>query len=155
MEEPLKEHPKRKRPKSRSKSSNDRRTDEERSPPENAIKIVEKMTLIEERLSWRKKKKKKKHQRYSSWLSSSSSSINDSDGSKHRSNERKEGTDSRFRVISEDQYKYHLPPDVAQYAKVNFDYPIKGKALIKAVLIKNPVPKKINPLKTLITERYP
>ena len=55
VEEPLKEHPKRKRPKSRSKSSNDRRTDEERSPPEKAIKIVEKMTLIEERRSWRKK----------------------------------------------------------------------------------------------------
>ena len=30
--------------------------------------------------------------------------------------------DSRFRVVSEEsQYKYSLPPDMAQYADVNFD----------------------------------
>ena len=52
-------------------------------------------------------------------------------------------------VSEEDQYKYSLPPDMAQYANVNFDTYIKEADLIKAVLIKNPVPENINPVKTL------
>ena len=63
--------------------------------------------------------------------------------------------DSRFRVVSENhQYKYSLPPDMAQYTNVNFDTYIKEADLIKAALIKNPVPENINPVKTL-DERYP
>ena len=62
----------------------------------------------------------------------------------------RKSTDSRFRVVSEeDQYKYSLPPDRVQYANVNFDTYIKEPDLIKAVLIKNPVPENINPVKTL------
>ena len=38
---------------------------------------------------------------------------------------------------------------MAQYANVNFDTYIKEADLIKAVLIKNPVPENINPVKTL------
>ena len=49
----------------------------------------------------------------------------------------------------EDQYKYSLPPDMTQYANVNFDTYIKEADLIKAVLIKNPFPENINPVKTL------
>ena len=52
-------------------------------------------------------------------------------------------------VSEEDQYKYSLPPDMAQYANVNLDTYIKEADLIKAVLIKNPVPENINPVKTL------
>ena len=82
--------------------------------------------------------------------SPSSSSNGDSDESKYRKNEGKESADSRFRVVSEeDQYKYSLPPDRAQYANVNFDTYIKEADIIKAVLIKNPVPENINPVKTL------
>ena len=142
----MKEHPKRKRLKSRSKSSNDRSTDEERSPsPKRRSKKSKKRHR-----SRSKKNKKKKHRRYSSSPSPSSSSNDDSDESKYRNNESKESTDSRFRVVSEeDQYKYSLPPDMAQYANVNFDTYIKEADLIKAVLIKNPVPENINPVKTL------
>ena len=94
--------------------------------------------------------KKKKHQRYSSSPSTSSSSNDDSDESKHWNNEGKESTDSIFRVVSEeDEYKYSLPPDMAQYANVNFDTYIKKADLINAVLIKNPVPENINHVKTL------
>ena len=61
----------------------------------------------------RRRKNKKKKQRYSSSPSPSSSSNDDSDESKCRNNEGKESTDSRFRVVSEeDQYKYSLPPDM-------------------------------------------
>ena len=82
--------------------------------------------------------------------SPSSSSNDDSDVSKYRNNEGKENTDSRFKVVSEEnQYKYSLPPDMAQYVNVNFDIYIKEADLIKAVLIKNPVPENINPVKTL------
>ena len=43
--------------------------------------------------------------------------------SKYRNNEGKEIRDFRFRVVSEeDQYKYSLPPDMAQYANVSFWY---------------------------------
>ena len=96
-----------------------------------------------------KKNKKEYHWRHS-YLPSSSSSPNDnSDENKYIS------TDSRFRVVSENhQYKYSLPPDMAQYTNVNFDTYIKEADLIKAVLIKNPVPENINPVKTL-DERYP
>ena len=68
-------------------------------------------------------------------MPSSSNSPNDhSDESKYRKNESKESTDSRFRVASEeDQYKYSLPLDITQYAKVNFDTYIKEKDLIKTV----------------------
>ena len=38
---------------------------------------------------------------------------------------------------------------MAQYANVNFDTYMKEADLIKAVLIKNPVPENINPVKTL------
>ena len=38
---------------------------------------------------------------------------------------------------------------MAQYANVNFDTYIKEEDLIKAVLIKNPVPESINIVKTL------
>ena len=59
-------------------------------------------------------------------------------------------TDSRFRVVSEeDQYKYGLPPDMTQYANVNFDIYIKEADPIKIVLIKNPILENINPVKTL------
>ena len=62
----------------------------------------------------------------------------------------KESTDYRFRVVSdEDQYKYILPPDMAQYTNVNFDTFIKEADLIRAILIKNPVPENINPVKAL------
>ena len=57
-------------------------------------------------------------------------------------------------VSENDQYKYSLPPDMAQYTNVNFDTYIKEADLIKAVLIKNPVPENINPVKSL-DERYP
>ena len=86
------------------------------------------------------------HQRYSSLPLSSSN--NNSDESKHRSNEGKESTDSRFWVISEeDQYKYNLPPDMVQYANSNFDTYIKEADLIKVVLLQHPVLEKMNPLK--------
>ena len=116
--EPLKKHAKRKRPKSRSKSSNDRSTDEKRSPsPKRRSKKSKKRDR-----SRSKKNKKKKHWGYSSSPSPSSSSNEHSDESKYRNNESKEGTDYRFIVVSEDdQYKYNLPPDMAQYANVNFD----------------------------------
>ena len=52
-------------------------------------------------------------------------------------------------VSEEDQYKYSLPLDMAQYTNVNFDTCIKETDLIKAVLIKNPVPENINSVKTL------
>ena len=82
--------------------------------------------------------------------SPSSSSNDDSDESKYRNNEGEESTDSRFRVVSEEnQYKYSLPPDMAQYANVNFDTYIKEADLIKAVLVKNSVPENISPVKTL------
>ena len=82
--------------------------------------------------------------------SPSSSSNDDSDVSKYRNNEGNENTDSRFKVVSEEnQYKYSLPPDMAQYVNVNFDIYIKEADLIKAVLIKNSVPENINPVKTL------
>ena len=144
--EPLKEHPKWKRPKSSSKSSNDRSTDEERNPsPKRRSKKSKK-----QHQSRSKKDKKKKHRRYSSSPSPSRWSNNDFDGSKYRNNEGKESTDSRFRVVSEeDQYKYSLPLDMAQYTNVKFDTCIKDADLIKAVLIKNPVPENINPVKTL------
>ena len=103
--EPLKEHPEKKRPKSRSKSLNDRNTDEERilSPKRRSKKSKK------QHQSRSKKSKKKKHQRYSSLPSPSSSSGGNSDESKYRNNEGKENTDSRFRVVSEDnQYKYNL-----------------------------------------------
>ena len=38
---------------------------------------------------------------------------------------------------------------MVQYGNVNFDTKIKEADLIKAVLIKNPVPENINPVKTL------
>ena len=38
---------------------------------------------------------------------------------------------------------------MAQYANVNFDTYMKEADLIKAALIKNPVPENINPVKTL------
>ena len=38
---------------------------------------------------------------------------------------------------------------MAQYANVNFDTYIKKADLIKVVLIENPVPENINPMKTL------
>ena len=80
----------------------------------------------------------------------SSSSNDDSDKSKYRNNEGQESTDSRFRVISEEhQYKYSLPPDMVQYAFVNFDTYVTERDLINAALIKNPVPENINPMKTL------
>ena len=144
--EPLRKYPKRKRPKSCSKSSNDRRTDEQRRPsPKRRSKKSKKRHR-----SRSKKSKKKKHQRYSSSPSPSSSSNNDSDGSNYRNNEGKESTDSRFKVVSEeDQYKYSLLSDITQYANVNFDTYIKEEDLIKAVLIKNPVPESINIVKTL------
>ena len=49
-------------------------------------------------------------------------------------------------VSWEDQYKY---VNATQYANVNFDTYIKETDLIKAVLIKNPVPENINPVKIL------
>ena len=52
-------------------------------------------------------------------------------------------------VSEEDQYKYSLRPDMVQYTNVNFDTYIKEADLIKVALIKNPVPKNINPVKTL------
>ena len=53
-------------------------------------------------------------------------------------------------MIFEDcQYKYSLPPDVAQYTNVNFDTFTKEAVLIKALLIKNPVPENIKPMKIL------
>ena len=108
--EPLKEHPKRKIPKSCSKSSSDRSTDEERGPsPKRRSK------KSKGHRPWSKKDKKKKHRRYSSSPSPSSSSNDDSEESKYRNNEGKESRDFRFRVVSEeDQYKYSLPPDMAQ-----------------------------------------
>ena len=94
--------------------------------------------------------KKKKHRRYSSSPSTSSSSNDDSDKSQYRNNEGKGSTSFRFRVVSEeDQYKYSLLPDMAQYANVNFDTYIKSADLIKAALIKNRVPENINLVKTL------
>ena len=55
------------------------------------------------------RKTKRKYRRCSSSPSLSSSSNEDSDESKYRNNEGKEGADSRFRVVSEeDQYKYSL-----------------------------------------------
>ena len=148
-----KEHPKRKRPKSRSKSSNDRSTDEERSPsPQRQSKKLKKRHRPRS-----KKNKKKKHHRCSSSPSPSSSSNDDSDESKYRNYESKESTDSRFRAsFEEDQYKYSLPSDVAQYTNVNYDTYIKEVDLIKIVFIKNPVPENINSVKTRwFCERYP
>ena len=141
-EEPLKEHPQRKRPKSRRKYSS---TDEERS---HSPKRQSKKTKKRHR-SRSKKNKRKKHRRYT--FSPSPSSLSDnSDESKYRNNEGKESTDFRFRMVfEEDQYKQSLPPDIAQYANVNFDTYIKDTDLIKAVLIKNPVPEYINPVKTM------
>ena len=52
-------------------------------------------------------------------------------------------------VRVEDQYKYILPPEIAQYPNVNFDTKIKEADLIKAVLIGNLGSEDINPVKTL------
>ena len=52
-------------------------------------------------------------------------------------------------VSEEDQYKKSLAPDIAQYTDVNFDTYIKEVHLIKTFLIKNSVPKNINPVKNL------
>ena len=52
-------------------------------------------------------------------------------------------------VSEEDQYKYSLPPDMAQKANVNCNTYIKDTELVKAVLIKNPVSQNIDPMKTL------
>ena len=52
-------------------------------------------------------------------------------------------------VSEEDQHKYSLPSDMAQYANVNFDTYIKEADLIKPVLIKSSVPENISPVKTL------
>ena len=96
--ESLKEHPKRKRPKSRSKSSNNKSTDEERSPlPKRQSKKSKKRHQ-----SRSKKNKKEKHRKYSFSPSPSSSSNDVSDETKYENNEGKESTDSRFRVISEE-----------------------------------------------------
>ena len=85
-----------------------------------------------------KKSKKKKHRKYSSSRSPSSLSNDNSDESKYKNNEGKENTDSRFRMVpEEDQYQYSLPIDMAQYPNANFDTYIKKGDLIKAVLIKN------------------
>ena len=85
-----------------------------------------------------KKSKKKKHRKYSSSRSPSSLSNDNSDESKYKNNEGKESTDSRFRVVpEEDQYQYSLPIDMAQYPNANFDTYIKKGDLVKAVLIKN------------------
>ena len=55
-----------------------------------------------------------------------------------------------MRVVSEeDQYKYSLPPEMAQCTNVDFDTYIKESDLIIAVLIKSPVPENINPVKTM------
>ena len=144
--EPLKKHPKRKRPMSHSKSSSYRRTDEERNP---LLKRQSKR-LKEQYLSRSKKSKNNKHLRYPSSPSPSSSSNHDSDKNKYRNNEGKKSINSRFKVVSEeDQYKYSLPTDMAQYANVNFDTYIKEADLMKTVLIKNPVPENINPVKNL------
>ena len=143
--ERLKEHRKRKRPKSRSKSSSDRRRDEGRSP------LPKRRSEKWKKRHWcRSKKNKKEYHRRHSYLPSSLSSSNDnSDENKYISK------DPRFRVVSEnDQYKYSLPPDMAQYTNVNFDTYIKEADLLKAVLIKNPVPENINPVK-ILDERYP
>ena len=144
--EPLKEHPKRKRSKSRIKSLNNRSTDEERSPSPKRRSIKSK----KRHRSRSKKNKKKNHWRYSSPPSPSSSSNDDLDESKYRNNKGKESADSRFRLVSEeDQYKYSLPPDMAQWANVNCNTYIKETDLIKAVLIKNLVSQNIDPVKTL------
>ena len=126
--EPLKEHLKRKRLKSPRKSSSGRSTYQERSPsPKRRTKKSKK-----QHRSRSKKSKKKKQRRYSSSLSPSSSSNDDSDERKYRNKEGKESTYSRFRLVSEeDQYKYNLPPDMAQYANVNIDTYIKEADLIK------------------------
>ena len=99
--EPLKENPKRKIPKSCSKFLNDRGIDEERSPsPKRQSKLLKKRYR-----SRSKKNKKKKHRIYLPLSLPSSSSNDDSEESKHRNNKRKENTDSRFRVVfEEDQY---------------------------------------------------
>ena len=52
-------------------------------------------------------------------------------------------------VSEEDQYKYSLLLDMAQYTNVNFDTYIKEVDLIKVVLIKNLVPENMNPVKTM------
>ena len=52
-------------------------------------------------------------------------------------------------VSEEDQYKYSLLLDMAQYTNVNFDTYIKEADLIKVVLIKNLVPENMNPVKTM------
>ena len=128
---------------SRSKSLDHRSTDEERSPSRK--RWSKKSNKRHQSRS--KKNKKKKHWRYSSSPSPSSSSNSDSDESKYWNNEGKESTDSRFRVVSEeDQYKYSLPPDMAQYANVNFD---TYADLIKVVVFKIPVSRKYQSGKTL------
>ena len=127
------EHSKRKRPKSRSRSLSDRSTDEERSPSPK-----------------RRSKKSKKRRQYPSSPSTSCSSNGDYGESKDRINEGKGSTDSRFRMVSEeDHYNYSLPPDMVQCANDNFNTCIKEADLIKTVLIENPVTENINPVKTL------
>ena len=150
--EPLKEHPEQKDLRVIFQSSSDRSTDKEGSPsPKRWSKKLKKRR-------WSRKKIKKKEKidlknqkdGYSSSTSPSSSSNDNSDESKYRNNEGKENTDSRFRVVSdEDQYKYSLPPDMTQDANVNFDTYIKEADLIMASLIKNPVPENICAVKTL------
>ena len=55
------------------------------------------------------RKPEKKHERHSFSPSPSTSFNDDSDENKYRNNEGKECTDSRFRVVSEeDQHKYSL-----------------------------------------------
>ena len=55
------------------------------------------------------RKAEKKHERHTFSPSPSTSSNDDSDESKYRNNEGKERTDSKFRVVSEeDQHKYSL-----------------------------------------------
>ena len=49
-------------------------------------------------------------------------------------------------VSEEDQYKYSLPPDMVQYANVNFD---NYSDLIKVIVFKIPVSRKYQSGKTL------
>ena len=78
-----------------------------------------------------------------------------SDESKDSNNKSKEGADSIFRVVfKEEQYKYSLALDTAQYPRARIILCLHERgSLVKTVFIKNSVHENIHSVKTLDFEK--
>ena len=55
----------------------------------------------------------------------------------------------RFRIFTEEEYKWSLPQDMASYANDNSEKYIPEKDVIEAILIKTPRPENFDPVKRL------